>query len=323
MVVKLKSVNASFIGSSFERMNAVASKIAKKGTESDIAIHDKREGDLALSISIPKTYPERIQPMLQSISMSDTVVFFPEAADSIVGEEIVAITNYSKPGIIVADEDLGGKLLQMLGKRSTGWKLVPSSENVERDVWEYLSGFVPVRDADREHWRVDVDHAFDVKGVGTVCLGIVRYGTATVHDKIVAMPSGLEGLVRSIQILDVDQKEAPAGSRVGFALKGLTPEELPRGTVLTNDMRYGSAKTISVEMKKESFFKDPFEPGKIIHLNIGLQCKQSRIIGIGETVDVEAEEPVALESEDALLFSARPPGQLRIAGCGHASRLIA
>ncbi len=318
----MKSVNVSFIGSSFDTMDAIASRLAKKGTESDIALHDKREGDVAVSIAIPRTYPERIQPLLQSLSMADTVVFFPEAADSIVGEEIVAIGSYSRPGIVVADEDLGNKLLRLISQRTPGWKFVARGDNTERELWENLTSYNASRDPDRENWRVDVDHAFDVKGVGTVCLGIVRYGTARVHDKVVAMPTGREGLVRTIQIFDVDQKEAPAGSRVGFALKGLTPDDLPRGTVITNNMRYGTAKNISISLKRENFFKDPFEAGRVIHLNVGLQCKQARVIAVGETVDIEAEEAVALEGDNAVLFSAKPPGQLRIAGHGAAASLI-
>lgn len=303
-------------------MNSLASRLAKKGTESDISIHDKREGDLALSITIPKTYPDRIQPLLQSISMSDAVVFFPEAADSIAGEEIVAISSYSRPGLVVAEETLGSKLLEMLSKRTQGWSLLPLGENTERDVWQYLTSLDPQRDADSEHWRVDVDHSFDVKGIGTVCLGIVKYGTARVHDKVVAMPEGREGLVRSIQIFDVDHKEAGAGSRVGFALKGLTPDDLPRGTVITNNLRYEKTKTVSVAMKKEGFFRDPVEPGRIMHLNMGLQCRQGRIIEAGDRLEMELEEDAAMEEQNAVVFSAKPSGQLRIAGHGMASRLL-
>lgn len=322
-MVRLKNVNVSFVGSSLERMGEVAQRLAKKGTESDIEMHDKREGDVALSISIPRTYPERIQPLLQCISMSDAVVLFPEAADSTVGEEIVAISSYARPGAIVADQELGGRLLKMISQRTQGWRLLAPGEGVERDLREYLYSLETKRDVDREHWRVDVDHAFDVKGVGTVCLGIVRYGTARVHDKVVAMPGGGEGLVRSIQIFDVDQKDAPAGSRVGFALKGLSPDDLPRGTIITNDLRYGSARAVSIGLKRENYFRDPFEAGKTIHLCVGLQCKQSKIIDIGESVEVETEEPIAFEEESAVLFSARPPGQLRIAGHGSISRLLA
>ena len=127
----MNCVNLSFIGSSLERVDEIASRIAKKGTESVIALHDKREGDIALSIAVPRTYPEKMQPLLQSIYMSDAVVFFPEAADSITGEEIVAISSHSRPGLIVADEDLGGKLLQLIGRRVTGWKLVVCGDNAE------------------------------------------------------------------------------------------------------------------------------------------------------------------------------------------------
>lgn len=318
----MNCVNLCFLGSSLEWIDDLASRIAKKGTESDIVLHDKREGDIALSIAVPRTYPERMQPLLQSIYMSDAVVFFPEAADSITGEQIVAISSNSRPGLLVAEEELGKKLLQLIGHRVSGWRLLVSGDNNEREVREYFTSLELKRDPDREYWRVDVDHSFDVKGIGTVSLGIVRYGTARVHDKVVAMPSGKEGLVRSIQIFDVDHKEAPAGSRVGFALKGLTPEDMPRGTIITNNPRYGSSKAMSIQMAKENFFKDPFEPGRSIHVNVGLQCKVSKIIDIGEKVEVECEEAVAFEEESAVLFSARPPGQLRIAGHGPVSRLI-
>lgn len=318
----MNCVNLSFVGGSFERIDELAAKIAKKGTESDIVLHDKREGDIALSIAVPRTYPEKIQPLLQSIYMSDAVVFLPEAADSVTGEQIVAISSHSRPGLLVADEELGKKLLQLISQRAGGWKLLISGENTEREIREYISSLELKREPDREYWRVDVDHSFEVKGIGTVSLGIVRYGTARVHDKVVAMPSGKEGLVRSIQIFDVDHKEAPAGSRVGFALKGLTPEDTPRGTIITNNPRYGSSKSLSIQMVKENFFKDPFEPGRSIHVNIGLQCKVSKIIDIGEKVEVECEDSIAFEEEGAVLFSARPPGQLRIAGHGPVARLI-
>ncbi len=303
-------------------MDAVASRIAKKGTESDISLHDKREGDIALSIAIPRTYPERIQPLLQCLSMSDSAVFFPESADSTVGEEIVAMSAFSRPGVIVAYEDLGGKLLDMLGRRVGGWTLIPRDGSEEKRLWEHLSSLEPARDSGREHWRVDVDHSFDVKGVGTVCLGIVRYGTARVHDKIIAQPSGKEGMVRSIQIFDVDHKEAPAGSRVGFAVKGLTTDDMPRGTVITNNMHFATTRAVRVALRKEAYFKEPLESGKIMHICAGLQCRQARIIGVGDAVELESEEPLAIEEEEALLFSAKPPGQLRIAGRGPVSPLL-
>ena len=193
----------------------------------------------------------------------------------------------------------------------------------ERKLREYILGLDIKREPDSEFWRVDVDHSFEVKGVGTVALGIVRRGTVRVHDKIFGQPGAVEGAVRSIQIFDVDHQEAEAGSRVGLALKGINSSQVPRGTVLTNNMRFQSAKSASISFRRESFYRDALEGGKIIHLNAGLQCAQSRIIDAGERLDVEFDQEVAFEEEKAVVFNARPPGQLRIAGHGTMSKLLA
>ena len=188
-------------------MSSVASGIARKGTESDLLIYDKREGDLAVSIVIPQTYPEKIQPLLQSLYMSDASVIFADTVDARLGEEIVALGNFGLSGLIVADEQTGERVRLLMGSRVQGWSVVSGGDAGKR-IWEFLLNLETQRKADAEHWRIDVDHSFEVKGVGTVALGLVKYGTVRIHDKLIAMPGGREGSVRSIQIFDVDHKEA-------------------------------------------------------------------------------------------------------------------
>jgi selenocysteine-specific translation elongation factor len=317
----MKFANVSFIGSSVELMSSVASGIARKGTESDLLIYDKREGDLAVSIVIPQTYPEKIQPLLQSLYMSDASVIFADTVDARLGEEIVALGNFGLSGLIVADEQTGERVRLLMGSRVQGWSVVSGGDAGKR-IWEFLLNLETQRKADAEHWRIDVDHSFEVKGVGTVALGLVKYGTVRIHDKLIAMPGGREGSVRSIQIFDVDHKEAAAGSRVGIAIKGLSPSQLPRGTVLTDNMRFESARSLSISFAREPYYREELAPGKIIHVNTGLQCNQARIIEAGERLEVETDQELAFENENAVIFNAKPPGSLRIAGRGTVSKLI-
>lgn len=70
-----------------------------------------------------------------------------------------------------------------------------------------------------------VERAFNVRGVGPVAIGFA-YTDVRIHDKLVALPSGVEVDVKSIQILDEDQEEAAPGARVGLALRGIEVGEL-------------------------------------------------------------------------------------------------
>jgi selenocysteine-specific translation elongation factor len=302
-------------------LQRIASGIAKKGTESDLILYDKKERETALSIVIPKTYPERIQPLLYAMYMSDAAIFAPETADSIAGEMIVALSAFHKSGVVISGSDGMDRLTQILKSRGGNWLEIEENDAPGR-LMEWIEGMELKRDENTEFWRVDVDHSFEVRGVGTVVLGIVRYGTVRVHDKVIASPTGKEGSVRSIQIFDVDYKEAPAGSRVGLALKGLDVEDVPRGTVITNNLRFQAAKTLRIMLRKESYFRDPLDSGGNIGINIGLQSKTARIISSDGEIELETETEIAFENEEATLFAAKPPGQLRIAGRGPAARLI-
>ena len=79
---------------------------------------------------------------------------------------------------------------------------------------------------------IPVDHAFDVKGVGTVGLGVVKQGTVKVYDQLRIMPAGSDIVVKSIQMHDYPVHESKSPARVGLAVKGMTAEQISRGDVL-------------------------------------------------------------------------------------------
>ena len=49
---------------------------------------------------------------------------------------------------------------------------------------------------------IPIDHAFGVKGIGTVILGVIRQGTVKTYDQLNILPSGKSILVKSIQMHD-------------------------------------------------------------------------------------------------------------------------
>jgi selenocysteine-specific translation elongation factor len=64
---------------------------------------------------------------------------------------------------------------------------------------------------------VPVDHAFNVKGVGVVVLGIVVYGAVQKHATLNVLARRKTAQVRSIQKHDEEFDVAWEGDRVGLA----------------------------------------------------------------------------------------------------------
>ncbi|MEL9990817.1 MAG: translation elongation factor [Thermoproteus sp.] len=78
---------------------------------------------------------------------------------------------------------------------------------------------------------VYIEKAFNVRGVGPVAIGFA-FTHLGVHDRLVALPSGIEVDVKSIQVLDEDQKEVGPGTRVGIALRGIEVDVLKESYIL-------------------------------------------------------------------------------------------
>ncbi len=170
---------------------------------------------------------------------------------------------------------------------------------------------------------VVLDHAFNVRGVGTVALGFVRRGVPRVHDELRFLPLGTVVTVRSIQRFDEDQMEALAGARVGVALKGIEADEIDRGSLLTADATIASSpRLVIAPFSRGDFAKDPLAAGtKGLHVTAGLFTRPVVVDEVGASCRVTADRALPiLRSETAFLTILRGPGSLRVLGRGPLSR---
>ena len=69
----------------------IANELGKKGTSSDITIYDRKTNDKIISYCFPNTYPEKLQPLLQSITMSNYAIINISKLDSFLGEQLIAV----------------------------------------------------------------------------------------------------------------------------------------------------------------------------------------------------------------------------------------
>ena len=78
-------------------------------------------------------------------------------------------------------------------------------------------------------FRQPVHRAFSVKGVGTVVTGVVWSGVARVGDSVEALPSGVRGRIRGVQMYGRDFKEASAGNCVAINIGDVKPGDIEAG----------------------------------------------------------------------------------------------
>ncbi|MEB3859788.1 MAG: translation elongation factor EF-1 subunit alpha [Desulfurococcales archaeon] len=80
--------------------------------------------------------------------------------------------------------------------------------------------------------RIPVQHVYNIPGAGTVPVGRVETGVLKVGDKVVVMPPGIVGEVRSIQMHYQDLPKAEPGDNIGFAIRGVSRGDIKRGDVV-------------------------------------------------------------------------------------------
>lgn len=80
--------------------------------------------------------------------------------------------------------------------------------------------------------RLPIQDAYSITGVGTVPVGRVETGVMKINDKIIFMPSGAIGDVKSIEIHHQQLPQAIPGDNVGFNVRGVDKSQIKKGDVV-------------------------------------------------------------------------------------------
>lgn len=168
-----------------------------------------------------------------------------------VNQLIVAInkmddSNYSEDAFKTAKEK-GEKLVKSVGYKLdnvpfipvSGWKgdnLVKRSDNMKwwkgKTLMEAFDDFkVPEKPVGKA-LRLPVQDVYSITGVGTVPVGRIETGKMKAGDKIIIMPSGSTGEVKSIETHHTQMESAEAGDNIGFNLRGVDKKDIKRGDVI-------------------------------------------------------------------------------------------
>jgi len=292
----------------------VAKELGKKGTASDLTLFNAVHDAHAMTVVEPTQFPEKVAPLVEALAMADRCLLTILELSRAVAETIAIVDLTDIPTTVVLGPSIGdaevGRLLK--GSRLESAPRVPLDYPHLRQLLEEWTA--PAVDGPVE---VPIDHAFPVKGVGAVALGVVRRGVLRAHERLHLYPTGKDVEIRSIQVHDADRKEAACGERVGVALKGIDAEELARGQVLApaGSLREGTT-VPGGPLVRCRYYRGDAGPGAQLHLALGLQVVPVTLDRSDASgVAVTADRPVVFRpGAIALLLDLSVPAGPRVFG---------
>ncbi len=119
-----------------------------------------------------------------------------------------------------------------------GDNVVKKSENMAwyngPTLFEALDTFQePPKPVDKP-LRIPIQDVYSIQGVGTVPVGRVETGVLKVGDKVLFLPSNVQGEVRSIEMHYEQIQEAKPGDNIGFNVRGVGKNDIRRGDVASH-----------------------------------------------------------------------------------------
>ncbi len=301
----MNSINFTFLGD-----ESLVSQFGKKGTVTDITIYDNKSSDTIRTFTCPTSFPEKIQPLLQALSMGEYVIFHVTKLDKFTGEQIIALDALGKTNGLLChsyDVDRGNLLKMIKGTVVENYKLV-EMENLKNEIES-----LPAINKEGTT-KIAIDHCFDVKGVGTVILGRVEQGKVKQYDNLKLLPEGTDVLIKSIQMHDDNITEANSPARVGLSVKGVASSDVQRGDVLCA----GSMKVsqeITLEYFQNKYFREEVRENQTFLVSIGLQAKAAKILSLNP-MKLSLVKPATFDENDICVILKPESQMMRIVGSG-------
>ncbi|MEK0342035.1 MAG: EF-Tu/IF-2/RF-3 family GTPase [Nitrosopumilus sp.] len=302
----LSSINFVVLGK-----QDIASDFGKKGTATDLTLYDRKESDVIKTWVIPSGFPDKIQPLFQAINLAEYVIFHVDKLDKFTGEQIIALDSLKKDkGILSHTFDVDESKLDAMIKGTIVEKYI----KVDQDkIKEEMNKLEPIsNDGPSE---MVIDHCFDVKGVGTVILGKVTNGKVKQYDNLKLYPAGIDILIKSIQMHDDPVEESICPARVGLAVKGVKPEEVGRGDVISEEGVVDVKSEIELDFQKNPFYKSEIAENQGCLVSIGLQINAAKFSSISP-LKLTFEKPIVCKKDQIVVILKPESTTIRILGSG-------
>ena len=271
------------------------------------------------------------------------------------GEHIVVLQSMGVDKVIVAitkvdlvDSDVLAKVIErtksvLKGSGLSTSYFIPISaatgQGIEQ-LKEALTAILkpPQRD-DGGSLLMPIDHAFPIKGHGTIVTGTILRGLASVGDTIQVMPQGTRAKVRSIQTFGDERKTARAGDRVGINIPDLDDKEISRGDCVCAPDSMTNTDGIVARIRVNPLYRGRVTSRMVLSVTVGMSNITSEVIPFETENDARiiVSEVRTDEFDAAILFQRRigtelgfrlllmrtdlPPTTMRIVGAGEVTEI--
>jgi selenocysteine-specific translation elongation factor len=297
--------------------------LGKKGTSTDITLYNLKRGEDTITMIEPTRYPERLAPLFYACALAKKAIVVVNELNASFGEQLVMLQcSDIKSGYIVLRNYIPKEKIQPIIKGTIleNFEFVADDANLIRE--KLLAESAQQKPAETQTvGTVPVDHAFNVKGVGVVVLGIVVYGTVQKHATLNVLPAAKTAQVRSIQKHDDEFDVAWEGDRVGFALKNVEVEDLDRGAVLTNDPAIKTSSTLKGVASLVKYWQTPIKQGMVMHVGHWTQFITAKVEEVSDTGDwkkptltLTLDKPLVYRPGDKAVLMYLEGAKLRVAG---------
>ena len=281
---KERTFLVGIFGDNFEHRKLLGQALGAPGTSSDIQFYNRLDSQLGhvFTALTPIDYPEKLKPFLQTLILTNIHVLIIDIEDGLnasVGETLVGMDLFHEKSntrslVVISGitpktewklQDIKKKIDTVLNNTTLqGIEVIEIRQKEEYNALKKkiveLASEIPTNDLETSTYaKVLIDHAFSVKGIGTVILGIVKKGT--IHSNQMLELTGNHGatkkiIIRSIQKHDRIFKEAYEGDRVGLALKGnVSPDEISRDNIITSQGIFKGEEEVTVKIYINQFYK--------------------------------------------------------------------
>jgi selenocysteine-specific translation elongation factor len=303
------------------------SNLGKKGTSTDITLYNLKKGEDTVTFIEPTRYPERLAPLFYATALAKKAIVVVDEINATFGECLVMLQcSDIKSGYFIPRNYVPKEKIEALIKGTSleKFEIVPDDPNSLREkllLEVSLQKPVEMAPGQQAIGSVPVDHAFNVKGVGVVILGIVIYGTVQKHASLNALPAAKPVQIRSIQKHDEEFDLAGEGDRVGLALKNVEVENLERGTVLTNDPEIKTSNKLQTQASLVKYWQTPIKPGMVMHIGHWTQfitAKVDAATDMGDwkrpTLTLTLDKSLVHRPNDKAVLMYLEGAKLRVAG---------
>jgi len=300
-----------------------SSALAKKGTSTDITLYNYKKSESTVTFVEPTCYPDRMAPLFYACSLAKKAIVVVDELNATLGESLVMLQCCKvNSGYFVLRNYITPEKVQPLLKGTIleNYMFVADEPTTLRE--ELVADAAQTASSTKkETGTVPVDHAFNVKGIGAVVLGVVVDGVVQKHDVMNVFPGAKTAQIRSIQKHDDDFDSAYEGDRVGLALKNVKVDDVDRGTVLTNDATVKVSTKVEAPASIVKYWPTPIKQGMVLHLGHWMQVLNCKVEAVNDGDDwgkpkltLSLEKEIVHRPNDRAVLMYLEGGKLRVIG---------